>query len=199
MISIIDYDAGNLSSVVNAFKYIGCDATVTDDRKTILRSDKVVLPGVGSFGDAMTYLDRKGLSDVIKETVSKGIPFLGICLGMQLIFEKSEESPGCEGLGLIDGGFLKFESRKDLKVPQVGWNDLEHTDNKGFFGEFEGEYFYFVHSFYLPECKWTGAETFYGKYYTSAIEKDNILACQFHPEKSGDAGLDLLRKFARYF
>ncbi|NCB93247.1 MAG: imidazole glycerol phosphate synthase subunit HisH [Clostridia bacterium] len=199
MIALIDYDAGNMKSVEKALILIGEDVIVTRDPKEILAADKVILPGVGCFGDAMENLHRFGLVSVIKEVVARKIPFLGICLGLQLLFERSEESPGVEGLGILKGEILRIPAAEGLKIPHMGWNDITFP-NKGrlFEGIEEHAYVYFVHSYYLKaeEEEIVTAATRYGTYIHASVEKDNLFACQFHPEKSSKIGLQILRNFA---
>lgn len=198
MIAIIDYDAGNIKSVEKALQYLGQDVKITDDPQEILAADKVILPGVGAFGDAMDNLRRKGLDQVIYQVVEKKTPFLGICLGLQLLFERSEESPGVEGLGILPGEIVRIPAGEGLKIPHIGWNSL-HLENNGrlFQGIDEQAYVYFVHSFYLKakeeECVKASAE--YGVRIHASVEKDNVFACQFHPEKSSDVGLRILKNF----
>ena len=200
MIAIIDYDAGNIKSVEKALQYLGQKAVITRDADTILHADGVILPGVGAFGDAMEKLHSYGLVEVIHRTVADGIPFLGICLGLQLLFESSEESPGVEGLHVLDGKILRIPAQPGLKIPHIGWNNLSFP-NKGelFKGIPENPYVYFVHSYYLqasdPEI--VTAATDYGTYIHASVEKDNVFACQFHPEKSSDVGMQILRNFIR--
>lgn len=198
MIAILDYDAGNIKSVEKACQYLGKDALITRDRDAILNADKVILPGVGSFGDAMDKLIRYNLVDVIHEVVDLGKPFLGICLGLQLLFEESEESVGVKGLSLLKGKIVKFPNDMGLKVPQIGWNNLSFPKKSRLFKDInEGSYVYFVHSYYLKsdDPNVVAAKTDYGIEYDCAVEKDNIFACQFHPEKSSDVGLKILRNF----
>ena len=199
MIGIIDYDAGNMKSVEKALQFLGEETVVTRDREKLLAADHVILPGVGSFGDAMERLSEYGLIPVIHEIVDAGTPFLGICLGLQLLFESSEESPGVHGLGLLPGKILRIPPAEGLKIPHMGWNSL-HFPRKGrlFKGLPEETYAYFVHSYYLkaedPEI--VAAETTYGVTIHASVEKDNLFACQFHPEKSSTAGLSMLKNFA---
>lgn len=199
MIAIIDYDAGNLKSVYKALQFLGEEAVVTRDRDEILGADKVILPGVGAFGDAMHKLKEYGLIPVIKEAVESGKPFLGICLGLQLLFERSEESPGVEGLGLLKGEILRIPDADNLKVPHIGWNSLTF-DHPGrlFEGISQGAYVYFVHSYYLraQEEAVVKASAEYGVHIHASVEKDNLFACQFHPEKSSEVGLQILKNFA---
>ncbi len=199
MIAIIDYDAGNLKSVRKALHYIGQDCIVTRDREELRKADKVILPGVGSFGDAMANLKRFELDKVIRELVAENIPFLGICLGLQLLFEASEESPGVEGLGLLQGEIVRIPENYGLKIPHIGWNSLElQGDGRLFRGLPEIPYVYFVHSYYLKarEEAIVKATTDYGVHIHASVEKNNLFACQFHPEKSSGTGLAILRNFA---
>lgn len=198
MIAIIDYDAGNVKSVEKALQYLGEDAVLTSDKDLILGADGVILPGVGAFGDAMERLHSRGLADVIYEVVKRKIPFLGICLGLQLLFESSEETPRVKGLGILKGKIVRFPDSEELKVPQIGWNDLQFP-HKGrlFQGIAEGEYVYFVHSYYLkadnPDI--VVATTKYGVTVHASVESGNVFACQFHPEKSSKVGLAILKNF----
>ena len=198
MIAIIDYDAGNIKSVEKALHLLGEEVCVTRDAETILQAEKVILPGVGAFGDAMEKLTRYGLIPVIKQVVANKTPFLGICLGLQLLFESSEESPGVEGLGILGGKILQIPKDAGLKVPHIGWNSLKYP-NKGrlFAGLKEDSYVYFVHSFYLAaeEPEIVTATTDYATLIHASVEKDNVFACQFHPEKSSDTGLQILKNF----
>lgn len=198
MIAIIDYDAGNIKSVEKALKTLGQDVVVTRDADKILKADKVILPGVGAFGDAMSKLHAYGLVDVIKKVADKKTPFLGICLGLQLMFESSEETPGVEGLGILKGKIVKIPENGDLKIPHMGWNSL-HFQNEGrLFANLPQEsYVYFVHSYYLQaeEEQIVKATTDYSTCIHASVEKDNVFACQFHPEKSSDVGLTILRNF----
>ncbi len=197
MIAIIDYDAGNIKSVEKALQYLGEEAVITRDAGEILMADKVILPGVGAFGDAMEKLNRYGLVPVIHEVVEKGIPFLGICLGLQLMFESSEEAPGVEGLGLLKGKIVRIPEGDGLKVPHMGWNSLSFP-KKGrlFAGIPENSYVYFVHSYYLQaEEDIVTATAEYGVTIHASVEKGNVFACQFHPEKSSHTGLTILKNF----
>lgn len=198
MIAIIDYDAGNIKSVEKAVQALGEVPVVTRDREEILRADKVILPGVGAFGDAMKKIRSYGLEEVIQETVNRKVPFLGICLGLQLLFERSEESVGERGLGILKGEILRIPDGKNIKVPHIGWNSLKFPkEGKLFKGVAEGSYVYFVHSFYLKaaEEEIVKATTEYSTLIHASVEKDNIFACQFHPEKSSEAGLRILKNF----
>ena len=200
MIAIIDYDAGNIKSVEKAFALLGEEVVLSRDREEILSADRVVLPGVGSFGDAMGNLNRYGLVPVIHEVAEKQIPFLGICLGLQLMFEESEESPGVEGLGLLKGKILHIPKQEGLKIPHMGWNQRTyHTPNPLFQGIPEGQYVYFVHSFCadVEEEKDLIASTWYGERITAAAAHENVMGMQYHPEKSSTVGLQMLKNFAQ--
>ena len=198
MIALIDYDAGNMKSVEKALQHIQEDTIVTRDPREILQADKVILPGVGCFGDAMENLQHFGLVSVIRQAVAQRKPFLGICLGLQLLFERSDESPGIDGLGILPGEILRIPAADGLKIPHIGWNSL-HLENDGrlFAGIEEQAYVYFVHSYYLKakeeSCVKASAE--YGTHIHASVEKGNVFACQFHPEKSGEVGLKILNNF----
>ena len=199
MIGIIDYDAGNIKSVEKALQYLGQETVVSRDPQVLLKADKVILPGVGSFGDAMENLKKYGLVPVIHEIVEKGTPFLGICLGLQLLFESSDETPGVEGLGILKGKILRIPPSTGLKIPHMGWNSIDiKEDSRLFEGIDRQSYMYFVHSYYLkarnPED--VAATTWYSTDIHAAVEHDNIFACQFHPEKSSELGLRILKNFA---
>lgn len=199
MIAILDYDAGNIKSVEKALQLLGEDTVLTRDRDTILSADKVILPGVGAFGDAMANLDRFGLTEVIHEVVNRNTPFLGICLGLQLLFESSEESPGVKGLGILKGKIVRIPGQPGLKIPHMGWNSL-HIQNEGrlFTGILEDTYVYFVHSYYLQaeDERIVKATCEYGTTIHASVEQGNVFACQFHPEKSSRWGLQILKNFA---
>jgi glutamine amidotransferase len=200
MIAIIDYDAGNLKSVEKALNSLGEETVITRDKEVILSADKAILPGVGSFGDAMENLHRFGLVEVIKEFVASKKPFLGICLGLQLLFERSDESPNVEGLGILEGEILRIPACEGLKIPHMGWNSLEITPDATLFqGIEQGSYVYFVHSYYLKASDPTivAATTEYSTHIHASVEKDNVFACQFHPEKSSEIGLQILKNFAK--
>lgn len=197
MIAIIDYDAGNLKSVAKALEFLSAPCIVTRDRNEILNADKVILPGVGNFGDCMEKLEKYGLVSIIKEVVAKGTPFLGICLGFQLLFESSDEAPGVAGLGLLPGKVLRIPESDGLKIPQIGWNSLELCNDGSLFKGIKNEaYVYFVHSYYLESDEaFVKAKTPYGISLSVSVEKDNVFGTQFHPEKSGDVGLSILKNF----
>ena len=200
MIAILDYDAGNIKSVEKALQYLGCEAVITRDKEVIMNADHVILPGVGAFGDAMKKLNDYDLVDVIKEYVKTGKPFLGICLGLQLLFAESEESTGVKGLDLIPGKIKRIPDAEGLKIPQIGWNSLEIApDKKLFKGVKNGSFVYFVHSYYLAcdDKADVAATTFYSTEIHASVEHGNVFACQFHPEKSGEVGLTILRNFIK--
>lgn len=199
MITVIDYDAGNLNSVNKALQFLGQEVVITRDTQLLRKADKVILPGVGAFGDAMKKLEEYQLTDVIKEIIARGTPFLGICLGLQLLFEESEESPGVKGLGVLKGKIVKIPEEKGLKVPHIGWNSLNYgRKGKLFEGIPEQSYVYFVHSYYLKaqDGNIVTASTEYGVHIHASVEQGNVFACQFHPEKSGETGLAILKNFA---
>jgi glutamine amidotransferase len=198
MTAIIDYGAGNLKSVEKALAKLGEPAVVTSDRKEILAAERVILPGVGAFGDAMASLKKMELDKVIREVAESKKPFLGICLGLQLLFEGSEESRGVEGLHLLDGQILRIPDQEGLKIPHIGWNSLAYpNEGRLFAGIPEESYVYFVHSYYLKATdeKIVRATTEYSTLIHASVEKDNLFACQFHPEKSGAVGLAILKNF----
>jgi len=199
MIGIIDYDAGNIKSVEKAMLRLGEKPVITRDHNILLQADKVILPGVGAFGNAMEKIHEYGLYDVIHKIVEKKTPFLGICLGLQLLFDRSDESPGVEGLGILKGEILRIpDNNGTLKIPHIGWNSLQYP-NKGklFAGINEDAYVYFVHSYYLKaqDADIVTATTEYGTTIHASVEKDNVFACQFHPEKSSTVGLKILDNF----
>lgn len=199
MIAIIDYDAGNLKSVEKALQFLGQECVITRDFHEIKKADKVILPGVGSFGDAMSQLRKFELDKVIHEVAAEQKPFLGICLGLQLLFEGSEESDGVEGLHLLDGEILRIPEQEGLKIPNIGWNSLDLQNNGRLFENLNGNPFvYFVHSYYLKarEESIVKATIEYSTHIHASVEKDNIFACQFHPEKSSTVGLKMLKNFA---
>lgn len=198
MTAVIDYDAGNIRSVEKALLALGEEALVTRDREAILSADRVILPGVGAFGDAMDRLHSYGLVDVIRQAAAEQIPFLGICLGLQLLFERSEESRQAQGLGILKGEILRIPDHTGVKVPHIGWNSLTLTNSGRLFeGVPEHSYVYFVHSYYLKaaEEEIVTARTEYGTQIHASVEKGNIFACQFHPEKSSRVGLKILKNF----
>lgn len=199
MIAIIDYGAGNIQSVCKAMKFIGCDCVITRDKNEIMQADGAILPGVGSFGDTMNTMVEYGIKDTVIEYIATGKPFLGICLGLQLLFPASEESPNAKGLGIFNGTITKIPSGKGLKIPHIGWNSIEINENSRLFRGIENNSFvYFVHSYFLNavDKNIVAAQTEYGVKIDAAIEKDNVFATQFHPEKSGETGLKILRNFA---
>ena len=198
MIAIIDYDAGNIRSVENALNSLGIENVVTSDPAVIRAADRVILPGVGAFGDAMKKLEDRGLTEVIREAAAEK-PFLGICLGLQLLFDSSEEAPGVKGLSVLPGEIVRIPEGGGRKIPHIGWNDLSFPKESELFrGVAEGSYVYFVHSYYLrakhPED--VAATTEYGVTIHAAVSHGKVFACQFHPEKSGDVGMQILRNFA---
>lgn len=198
MTAIIDYDAGNIKSVEKALQALGENAVITRDKGILLHADRVILPGVGAFGDAMDKLHAYGLVEIIHQIVEKGIPFLGICLGLQLLFERSEESPGVQGLGLLQGEILRLPDDNGLKIPHIGWNSLKFPHaGRLFIGMEEESYVYFVHSYYLKAADESvvKATTEYGTIVHASVEKNNLFACQFHPEKSSEVGLRILKNF----
>lgn len=198
MIAIIDYDAGNIKSVEKALMFLGEKVVITRDKDVIMRADGVILPGVGAFGDAMEKLHSYELVNVIHQYVATGKPFLGICLGLQLLFESSEESPGIEGLRLLKGKIIKIPTESGVKVPHIGWNDLVYPNAGTLFeGIPEHSYVYFVHSYYLQadDEGIVKATTEYGTHIHASVEKDNVFGCQFHPEKSSETGMQILRNF----
>ena len=198
MVAIIDYDARNIKSVEKAIQFLGKEAVITRNPEEILSATHVILPGVGAFGDAMEKLHKYGLVPVIHEVVEKNIPFIGICLGLQLLFEKSEETPGVEGLSILKGEIKRIPDKDDLKIPHIGWNSLKYP-NKGrlYEGIAEDSYVYFVHSYYLSaeDKDIVVATTEYGTEIHASVEKGNVFACQFHPEKSSSVGLKILENF----
>ena len=199
MIAIIDYGAGNIQSVSKALKHIGCEAFITRDKEQILKADGAVLPGVGSFGDTMDTMNSYGIKDTVIEYTNSGKPFLGICLGLQLLFPASEESPEAKGLGIFDGSITKIPSGEGLKIPHIGWNSLDIKKTDGLFkGIDKNPYVYFVHSYFLNASNKNivSAQTQYGVTIDASIEQGNVFATQFHPEKSGETGLKILKNFA---
>ena len=198
MIAIIDYDAGNMKSVEKALQAMGEENIVTSDPDTILSADRVILPGVGAFGAAMASIRERGLEEVIRKVCAQGTPFLGICLGLQLMFEESEEDPGVRGLGLLPGKIRRIPDAPGLKIPHMGWNSLQVTPGSRLMAGLEEEPFvYFVHSYYLhaDDPSDVAAKTFYSCEIHAAVEHENIFACQFHPEKSSETGLHILKNF----
>ncbi len=199
MLAIIDYGVGNIFSLYSSFKFIGEDVVLTNDKKVIDSCSHIILPGVGAFADAKRKLDESGMADVVKEQVKTGKPLMGICLGMQMLFDKSLEYGEHPGLGLIGGSVKPIADviPSDLKIPHIGWNSLEFTRESKLFRYIKnGDHVYFVHSFYAADCaKDTIAVSEYGAPLTAAVAKDNVYGCQFHPEKSGEVGLNILKAF----
>ena len=200
MVAIIDYDAGNIKSVEKAVQFLDAECVVTRDRYTIVNADRVILPGVGAFGDAMRRLREYGLEEVIKDVISKGTPFLGICLGLQVLFESSEESIGVPGLGILKGKVKRLPESKGLKIPDIGWNSLTFPARGRLFEEIaENSFVYFVHSYYLDAADKSivTAQIEYGTTVDASVEAGNVFACQFHPEKSSETGLKILNNFLK--
>ena len=199
MVAVVDYDAGNVKSVEKALEKLGAQHILTSDPDVIRNADSCILPGVGNFGDCMDKLRAGGLDKAVKDFAASGKCFLGICVGLQLLFDESEESPGVSGLGILKGKVKKFASTDELKVPQIGWNNVSGLKGRLFDGIDEGTYFYFVHSFYLDavDKNIVTSKTNYGIDYDSSIESGNVFATQFHPEKSSDAGLKVLTNFLK--
>ncbi len=200
MIAVIDYDAGNIKSVEKALQLLGEEVVVTGERETLLSADKVILPGVGAFGDAMAAIRRQGLDQVIRRITDRGVPFLGICLGLQLLFERSDEAPGVDGLGILKGEILKIPETPGMKIPHMGWNSLRlENDGRLFSGVPDNPYVYFVHSYYLKAAdeRIVKASTEYCTHIHASVEKDNVFACPFHPEKSSDVGLQILKNLVK--
>ena len=195
MIAIVDYGMGNLRSVQKAFELLGYDAAVTDSKSSLADASHIVLPGVGAFRDAISALTEKGLDEAIKKEVAKGKPFLGICLGMQMLFDKSYEDGEYDGLGLVGGDVVKFAT--DLKIPHIGWNTLFYNKRTRLFDGIDDNYFYFVHSYHAANVAKREVETtcVYGYEFVASVNRDNVWGVQFHPEKSGDTGLRLLKNF----
>lgn len=199
MIAILDYDAGNIRSVEKALQHLGEETILTHDFREIQKADKVILPGVGAFGDAMEHLKHYELDRAIKEVIAMDKPFLGICLGLQLLFESSDETPGVEGLGILKGNILRIPEEDGLKIPHIGWNSLEFPREGRLFQDLPADpYVYFVHSYYLQaqEPQIVTATCEYGVQIHASVEKNQVFACQFHPEKSGEVGLKILKNFA---
>ena len=199
MLAIIDYGVGNIFSLYSSFKFIGEDVVLTNDKKVIDSCSHIILPGVGAFADAKRKLDESGMADVVREQVKTGKPLMGICLGMQMLFDKSLEYGDHPGLGLIGGSVMPIADviPSDLKIPHIGWNSLEFTRESKLFKYINnGDHVYFVHSFYAADCaEDTIAVSEYGAPLTAAVAKDNVYGCQFHPEKSGEVGLNILKAF----
>ncbi|CUX45072.1 imidazole glycerol phosphate synthase subunit HisH [Clostridium sp. C105KSO13] len=198
MIAIIDYGAGNIKSVEKALLFLGQNVVITRNEEQLLKADKVILPGVGAFGDAMQNLKQYGLDRVIRQVVEQGTPILGICLGLQLLFERSEEAPGVLGLGILEGEILRIPGGEGIKIPHMGWNSLRMENNGRLFKEIPPQsYVYFVHSYYLKakQEEIVKASTEYSVHIHASVEKDNVFACQFHPEKSSEVGIQILKNF----
>lgn len=198
MIAIVDYDAGNIKSVEKALQFLGQEPVVTRGKETLLQAEKVIVPGVGAFGDAMGKMHQYGLVEVLREIAAKGAPLLGICLGLQLFFESSEETPGVEGLGLLPGKIVRIPDKEGFKIPHMGWNSIQiNPASRLLKGIEEGAYVYFVHSYYLQAENEAdvAATTDYVVNIHAAAEHENIFATQFHPEKSGEIGLRILKNF----
>ncbi len=197
MICIIDYGAGNIESVRKALEYIGADCVVSADKDVLAASDAAILPGVGSFGDAMNELRSRGLEEPIKNFIASNKPFLGICLGLQILFESSEESPGAVGLGVLKGKIVRIPDGEGLKIPHMGWNSISIKKDDALFKDVPDEpYVYFVHSYYLKaEEDIVTSTAEYGVTIHASVAKGNLRACQFHPEKSGELGIKLLKNF----
>ena len=199
MIAVIDYGAGNLKSVKNALDHLGAANMRASTAKEILLADAVILPGVGEFGTAMAELERRGIKEAVIEAAGSGRPLLGICLGMQLLFEAGEESPGAKGLGILPGRVPRFPAEMGLKIPHMGWNSvMPIKESRLLDGLPKGSYMYFVHSFYVKAAERADVSAIseYGLIFDAAVERGNIFGCQFHPEKSGQTGLKILRAFA---
>ena len=209
MVGVIEYDAGNISSVMRALEYLGEKPELTNDKERLIKCDRIVFPGVGAYYTAMESLKKYGLVDSIKEIIGAGTPFLGICLGQQLLFTDSDETIGTDdpgiktvkGLGVLNGRIKLFKEKQGFKIPHMGWNSikLQRKDSTLFAGIDDGSFVYFVHSYYLEAADKgdVAATTDYICEFDSAVEKDNIFACQFHPEKSGEVGLEILKNFCR--
>ncbi len=198
MIAIIDYGAGNIQSVYKALKYLGIDCAITSDKNEILNADGAILPGQGEFSDCMNSITESGIKDTVMEFINTGKPFLGICVGLQLLFEGSEESPDTKGLGIFKGIIKRIPNGEGLKIPHMGWNSIDIVKNdKLFNGVDNGSYFYFVHSYYLDaeEKDIVSTQTEYGVKIDASVSRNNIYATQFHPEKSGEIGLEILKNF----
>ena len=199
MLAIIDYGVGNIFSLYSSFKFIGEDVVLTNDKKVIDSCSHIILPGVGAFADAKRKLDESGMAEVVKDQVKTGKPLMGICLGMQMLFDKSLEYGEHDGLGLISGSVMPIADviPSELKIPHIGWNSLEFTAESKLFKYIKnGDHVYFVHSFYAADCAAdTIAVSEYGAKLTAAVAKDNVYGCQFHPEKSGEVGMNILKAF----
>jgi len=198
MIAVLDYDAGNVMNVMKACDFIGEKTILTRNKDEISNAEKIILPGVGAFGDAMGKLNDFDLTETIRSEIKKGKPFLGICLGLQLLFEESDETPGVSGLGILPGKIKRFPKTEGFKIPHMGWNDLDIKKSEKLFKDVpKNPYVYFVHSYYLdtPKTEAVAAECDYITKFHAAVEWENVYACQFHPEKSGNVGLKILKNF----
>lgn len=199
MLAIIDYGVGNIFSLYSSFKFIGEDVVLTNDKKVIDSCSHIILPGVGAFADARRKLDESGMTEVVKEQVKTGKPLMGICLGMQMLFDKSYEYGEHEGLGLIKGSVRPISEviPSDLKIPHIGWNALEFTKETGIFRHIKnGDHVYFVHSYWAADCEESATSVCeYGAKLTASVQSGNVYGCQFHPEKSGEVGLNILKAF----
>ncbi|MBR2108466.1 MAG: imidazole glycerol phosphate synthase subunit HisH [Ruminococcus sp.] len=199
MIAVIDYGGGNIQSVYKALKFIGCECKITCDKNEIINADGAILPGQGSFGDCVESMRKNGIDEAVNQFINSGKPFLGICVGLQLLFENSEETPETAGLGIFKGKIKKIPNGEGLKIPHMGWNSIRILNNEGIFSGIEdNSYVYFVHSYYLDaeDKNIVSAQTEYGVKIDAAVCRGNVTATQFHPEKSGDTGLKMLRNFA---
>lgn len=199
MIAVIDYGGGNIQSVYKALKFIGCECKITCDKNEIINADGAILPGQGSFGDCIDSMRKNGIDEAVKSFIDSGKPFLGICVGLQLLFEGSEENPETAGLGIFNGKIKKIPNGEGLKIPHMGWNSINILNNEGVFkGIEDNSYVYFVHSYYLDaeDKNIVSAQTEYGVKIDAAVTRGNVTATQFHPEKSGETGLKMLRNFA---
>ncbi len=200
MIAIIDYGAGNLQSVAKALAHLGCEYVITGDRDTLLNADGAILPGVGAFGDAMDCMEKNNLKNAVLDFIESGKPFLGICLGLQLLFKESEETPGKTGLDIFEGSVCLIPKDNGLKIPHMGWNSLKILKKDGIFKGIEDEpYVYFVHSYYLraKDRDIVSSQTVYGVDIDASVQYKNVTAVQFHPEKSGKTGLKMLENFIK--
>lgn len=200
MIAIIDYGGGNIQSVFKALKYIGSECVMTSDKDEILKADAAILPGQGSFGDCMNSITKSGIKDIVLEFINTGKPFLGICVGLQLLFDESDESPDIKGLGVFKGKIKRIPNKHGLKIPHMGWNSVNILKKDALFKDIDKDsYFYFVHSYYLDaqDKELVSTQTEYGVKIDASVSRKNVFATQFHPEKSGEAGIKLLKNFVK--